>query len=290
MVVLAGSALACGGSQKATSRDEPVTIDVLDPGAEPHAMLSYEPQLGVSERVEVQHKLRIGTSLTNTVLENGRSGMDLPTIVSRVRLEARSLAPNGDVTVACEIEDASMLDDVTDAAMRKRVARLLPSLKGARGSWRRSRSGEVHDEKVPSSTNPTVSDSGCSSSRIPFPQVPIGVGARWRARATRTLMGVRWHDDTVYTLRALQGSTASIDFDGTSEAGEQALKVEPRATTTLKQGTGRTAGHAQVSLRRLVATGDLSAVVRTTLLITDHSLSIKAENEAEVITIVKALD
>lgn len=200
-------ACACGGSQR-PGATEPELV-VLEPGAEPRQQLRYAPLPGTSQRVEIDVKVRLDSTFTNTVLEQGHTAADSPTVRSTLRLTSQPVQGERDVEVRFVTEDVTVLDDTTDPRLRKRVEAVASGAKGARGSWRVSPSGRITavDVAVSPDTSATMRRQLATlretieTSSLPYPDVPIGIGARWRATQSQRRANATWTTSATYTLR-----------------------------------------------------------------------------------------
>jgi hypothetical protein len=242
------------------ARPTPSPVALLDAGAAPRLRVRHDPVLHAPEQVETTLELTVSTSFTNTVLERGHTGVGLG-LRSRGRLEVIGFTAGGDALVTYEIEEAALVGDV-DPAIRPTVDAELAALQGARASWRMAPSGTVSEldivaPQVSSSMQTRLSSLGQAihDAAVVFPDAEIGVGARWQVRARPSLAGVTWDQTTTYQLRALTGTSATVEAETVMHARSQALRVEPTATTRLTSGTSRATSELIIPLRGLAATG-----------------------------------
>jgi hypothetical protein len=284
------TAFACGGSQNGAhvAKPEP-SITVVDAGAEPRQQIRYELTAHAPERVEMNFKLRINTAFTNTALETGHRSVDLPTVRNVARSEVSALTPAGDAVVTFGLEEATVLDDVVDPAIRKLVVAEVVSMKGWRASWRMTPSGRISDITfdVPNASSSarnyysTIADS-INETAVVFPDTAIGIGATWQVTSQESFFGVQWNRTVTYRLKALADSTAAIDAHMVMHAPSQTLSIEPNATTKLTSGTSNTTAELIVPLHRLMATATAQGTSETNLSIVRRHLRITSTIQTEM--------
>jgi len=256
-------AVGCGASTNTQHPANPApTLSVLQAGAEPRQRLRYELPLHAPERMELSLKVRVTNAFTNTVLETGRRSVDLPTVRIDGRVAVTKITPSGEALVTYELENAVVLDDLVDPAVRRPLEAAMAAMKGWRGSWRMSPSGLLSDIVF---DTPNASKSGRNSlsnvdelipdMSVVFPDAEIGVGATWEVKSRRSMSGVTWERTATYRLRELGASSATVDANVVMHASSQALTVEPNASTRLTSGTVTGSANLSVPLRGLVPTG-----------------------------------
>jgi len=194
--------------------------------------------------------------------------------------------------VRFRVERAELLDDVTDLAVRQRLAPLVITFNGRELTWRVAPDGtyvaagsetESSEEQLQlSRLREAMADIGAT-----FPAVPIGPGARWRVTSRMRVAGVVWDRTTTYTLRALTGDQVTLDIATTARAGSQAVRVEPTTTTRLTSGSSRAHGATTLALRGVAPTAQQEATTEMNLLIVRGHERISSVFTADTIVIVQ---
>jgi hypothetical protein len=252
---------ACGG---ATPR--PAALTVTEAGAEPRQPLRYAPVLRAVERAEVRIKSRLSAATTNTVLDTSKVAADAPTIRLVIRSEVTELGVNGDALIGYEIEDTGVLADVVDPAAYRVLEPEVAALKGVRGSWRRSATGQMTEARIDLVSAKLALDSIQQAGAV-FPAAAIGVGAVWRSTGEVTISGVRWQRTITYRLKDLVDDVATLEVTAALRASSQALSVEPNASQRLTSGAMDVTGVLVGPLHGIIASGDLRETSELNLLI-----------------------
>ena len=280
--------VACGSNTPHVAT--PAMITVLDPGAEPRQVLRYEPTLHVPERAEMTLKTRVTNRFTNTVLETGQRSIDNPSIRLVQRFDAVETTPTGETVMRFEIEDATVLDDVVDPALRALAAARSAKMKGLRGSWHLAPSGKATELVLQTPDAEHRSDlSPMRESSVVFPDVPVGIGATWQVTSHESIGGVTWDRKATYRLRGLADSTASIDADIAMHASSQALSTEPNATTTLTSATMNIAAQLTIPLHKLVTTSSAQGTSESNFSIVRGHLRITSTMQIEMLSSVNPI-
>jgi hypothetical protein len=227
----------------------PATTEVTNLGAEPRRLLRYEPRPNEPERFELTMKVRTLTKFTNTVLEEGEQAVDLPTVQVRGHMAANAASD-----ISWELDEITILGDFVDPWLRAAMERELPKMKGWRATWHVAPNGEQTAFVVRHTPRYLPDLREALPSQFVFPDVPVGVGARWQETSTMKPTKIRWQRRTTYHLRALDENAATLDVHVEARAGSQAVSVEPKSTTRLNGGTLVGDFEVRVPFRGVVAT------------------------------------
>lgn len=275
--------VACGGgATNANAPEPPSSVVLVSDGTEPRRLVQLDPPLHVPEMAEFNVKTRARNTFVNTVLETGHKDIDFPTVKSTVRIEALGVTPSGELVVQSDNVDISILDDVVDPRVRAMMAKQAQHMKGTRTSWRMKRGGDISDMQVTPATAFPVESYGESVRFFTprFPDVPIGIGSEWRLQRQVTSSRIKWNVSATYRLREVDDTRAILDVALDMKAGEQALSVEPNATTTLKSATGHVTGTVTVPLHGLAFEGEGHVTTETRFLIVQGHLRITSTVES----------
>lgn len=264
--------VACGGAPLPTTQ----SFTLLEPGAEPRSVVRYETEPGTA-RNAFTYKQRTTTKYENTVMEEGRTDIDLPAIRAISFVTATGVSPAGDADLNIVVADAHVLDDVVDPRMRTVARRAAREMHGKRSQLTRASSGQLMNVEAPDGLEDVI-----RASALVFPHEPIGIGARWSRTTSIEVNKVRWYETTTFTLRDRTSDSVTIDVASEFRAGDQALHAEPNATTRLTGGTGRGSGHFVIPLRGLAVRGKADETRTMKVLITRGHTRIAAEITSEL--------
>jgi hypothetical protein len=206
----------------------------------------------------------------------------MPTVRSLLRLESKEITPEGDLRMAFDTEKVLVLTDVqVGPNVRAALENELGGLVGMQGKARISTRGvasEIEFE-VPKTASASVRsqlDSMQDSIRnmyLPFPEEPVGKGAKWQVTWALPVNGARMDVRIGYTLQKLEAGSLDADVETTLSAPpEQTMTLPtlpPDARAVLVSLTGKGVGKASPSLTHLIGTGEsritTSSSVRITL-------------------------
>lgn len=283
VVVVLVVLVACGGAQ-APAPAKP--IEILEPGAEPREILRLQPQLGVREAVDVTMKLRSSSAYTTTTLENGRSTLDYPSVVTTEEAVGSAASADSPVAVAAVITANRVLDDVVDPRMKAIAEAQAKKLRGVTISWQVEPTGR--SSRIQTSLRNYVPGLLDSWALVPaFPEGPVGVGARWSQQLDVTLGGIHWTQTRTFTLTARDETTASLTIDINAHADSQALRTEPNSSIRLTSGTVHASADIRVPLHGLLWVGDSHASTELNLRIVRGHLRITTTESADITTHVE---
>lgn len=221
-----------------------------------------------------QLKSRQKEDHTNTRLNTWQRDHEYPAIRFTATITVASVSASGDAVMQSTIEDATVLDDVSDPRVRKAAEAGARFVKGMRTSWTLAPNGVVSEIvfDVPNASRATQNALGRFADSVnewaaEFPDEPLGVGAAWRVESVRTYSGLKWNRTATYRVMALSEASVTLDEVVVMNTGEQALSVEPNATTTVTSGHANVTGQIVIPFRGLVATGTEQVFTETNYLL-----------------------
>jgi SH3-like domain-containing protein len=213
-------AIGCGGTQRSDAPVAPV-VEVSDAGALPRDVVRVVVEDG-AQRLELVAKF-------NVAIDGQR--LELPAVTSIARV-----ASTRDGRVQVVFEDH-------------------PTLKGARVNWRVGPTGEVSDQSyvdVPAGERDRLRQLllAAGGRAVQFPDVPIGIGAKWRVATRMTdAAGLQWTVEQRHTLVERTATTASLTTQLEMRAPAQSVDGADVAAHATGNGT------SVVPLNGRVATG-----------------------------------
>ena len=282
---------ACGGAQPA-GPPRPPTLTVADAGAEPRRIVRYDVPPHTSARVELHEDLTLAQSVTNTVLEQAASHVAFPTVTILQRAEVTEALPDGSVLVRTDTERATYEGTIPDTAIGAQFDRTMRYLRRRHTTYRLAPDGTVADVHIDDGGKRPHDTSGLGEPDVPivFPPTPIGVGATWTLTQTQLGGGIQWHRTLTCHLRALDDTSASVEYETTSSAPSQPLWVEPSRSTKLTTAHASGGGHLLIPLHSLAPTGGSHATSEATLSIIDKDLRIETTIQTQLETQVRPAD
>jgi hypothetical protein len=231
------AAVACGGADdeaepSATTRAESpaatepggggARVTVQEAGREPRERLRLRLAPGSTTRAALVSK----TSLEMTMAGERMPGGTLPTTRTVMEQRIDRVEPNGTAHFTVVFSDWSVEPTPgADPNVSQQTARLLRQLRGLGGTGTIDPSGaqtlrmdtsNVSDPTIKSLLDSMSSQVGNLS--VPFPDEPVGPGARWRGTSSATISGITMNTTTSYTLRSRTGDRYELDVVQEAEA------------------------------------------------------------------------
>lgn len=206
-----------------TTRAGAPRVVLDDPGAEPRQALVLRLTPGTLTQVVFESRLGLEMTIDGIELPTG----DLP--VTSVTLEEviDRVDPDGTVHFTAtfrEVEVVAAPGSDPDVVSQSQAS--LSQLEGLRGKGTFDAHGgnQTLTFETGGITSPPVGSTIDSiSSQVgnlsaPFPDDPVGVGARWTSTATAKVNGITMNTTTHYTLRSRTGDQYEIDYTQEAEA------------------------------------------------------------------------
>ncbi|HEY4402160.1 MAG TPA: hypothetical protein VGO38_09025 [Acidimicrobiia bacterium] len=230
-VVAAGPALA---AQPAVARETQATpsptptVEVLAPGKAPLEQLRLSPPVGTSQRSSM--------TVTFTVQQSGVSSTSVkpPPTKATVATTLQGMTPEGNLQINFSYPSFEILKGgEATKAQRQRIQQAFSGLTGLSGQLTVTPQGVLVDStlNVPPNLDSSVSSlvtqlgDQLRTLAIPFPDAPVGVGARWRATTALGLNGIQANQVYEYTLKKRTGSRVVLGVRGTQTAGQQTVEL-----------------------------------------------------------------
>lgn len=247
-----------GEADKIVPKGSPTRVHLLDPGADPRTPLRYAFQPAASNGLEM------GLSMTLEVAQDGRSmpPQKVPRIVTLMELVTGTQAAAGVMGIDATIQKVSVDDD---SGVGKQIAeRLLPALQGIQGlslHYEVTPEGRMKqsNSKVPEEMKRNPAFAGTLSQMTqslesmiaPFPDEPVGVGARWEVLSRFDSSGTELVQWSTFVLRERDDKQVKL----ASEVVQAAAKAEvtppnlpPGITAKLKAFASGGKGESTIEL------------------------------------------
>lgn len=270
-----------------TTTTAPPALEVLDPGAEPRQVLEVRFVEGDSATVAFASDLKI-TDL------DGATALDPPPVVQTVRFDIdRVTADEADVSfevTGMKIDDAA--GDLDDAALIELTV-ALHAMVGLRGTGTVDQRGQFSSFSYdrPEGFDAAVDDTlgrleqDVARMGVPLPEVPVGVGARWRARDNMEIDGVRTEQVITYEVTAIDGEAVSYTAAVEQSSPTQDLpdrSLPPGTTARLVAATARGQMTGTLLLGSVVSSVEFSMSGQQKMKITNKSGSTTISHDINV--------
>jgi hypothetical protein len=235
----------------------PAIVKLITPGAEPRRAMRYSVPAGYKGLMTMKMSMEMSSAALPMALPP--IGMEMGVDIALV-----SVAPSGDMTVSMTIAKAavdSTVDPTIAGAMQAGLAGIV-GLKGTAVMTNRgvTKSVNLDLDKI---KDPAMSQALSQVSQsvenmlAPFPEEPLGVGARWAALTATNANGMSMFTRTEYELTAVTASSMTLRVKTEATAPQQnivnpALPAEVQMTLESLKSTGT--GTGTVPLNSLIPT------------------------------------
>ena len=243
------------------------TVEVLTPGAAPHAALRYRPTVGAVQTVT----LTMQTRMTVTVGGSPAPSRVLPELVMGMRLKVTDASKDGFSysfrLTALKIKRSKGAPAEAAAAMKKALEGF-DKISGTASVTPRGFVRSFHLTVPKDTPKPLVEVLGSlekSMNQItaPLPDAPVGVGARWKVSQTVAQPGLRITNETVVGLVARDGDQIRLTMTITQRGSAEKVATAEKPAAELLGSKGDGSGTSLQNLGR-VAPDDVTTRLHTT--------------------------
>ncbi|HEY4398121.1 MAG TPA: hypothetical protein VGO28_10645, partial [Acidimicrobiia bacterium] len=204
------------------------TVEVLAAGKAPLEPLRLAPAPGASQRSAM--------TVTFAVQQSGVSSANVkpPPTKATVVTTLQGTTPEGNLQVGFTYPSFEVLrGGKASKSQRQKIQQAFSGLAGLSGQLTITPQGVLVNSSlnvppnIDSSVSSLVSQLGdqLRTLAIPFPEAPVGVGARWRATTGLALNGIQANQVYEYTLKKRTGSKVVLGVRGTQTAGRQTVEL-----------------------------------------------------------------
>ncbi|HVH43086.1 MAG TPA: DUF6263 family protein [Labilithrix sp.] len=266
------------------------TVKVLEPGAAPRRALRYKFKAGVTERAAMDMKM----SMTMATGGKDSPKIEIPTMRSIMRFDAKEVTPDGDLRVAVETEKVEVLKDAkVDPTIVAALEKEVVGLVGTKGTAKISPRGVATetDFELPPAASPKLKGQlesirdAIRNMYMPLPEEEVGKGAKWEVTSRVPISGAMMDVKATYALQKLEADSAQADVElALSAPPNQPMQLPglpPGASTTLDSLAGKGTGKASPSFVKLVGSGTskLSMEMTSTTAIQGQKMSMKMSTD-----------
>ena len=183
-------------------------LELLDAGREPRTALRYRFKPGTTERV----KLVTGTTLALDVSGQKVPSSPMPDVELVAALKVLSVSPEGRARRELSVQRVGLAEGGTlDPALRDQLTSTLELIKGLKGKDEIDARGRPEGLKLTAGKTSSAMitqlrdqmQQSFAQMGAPFPEQPIGVGARWSISKLIVQQGIRVNQVATYELTEL---------------------------------------------------------------------------------------
>ncbi|WP_394836780.1 hypothetical protein LVJ94_07715 [Pendulispora rubella] len=235
-------------ASETASPPQPPKVRLLSPGAAPRHALRYRFAVGPSQWSQMDMKMAIGVGLGNAVPKP----VPLPTVRAAMRIDPKSVSPEGELRYEFEMVKLTVLRDAPVAAeVRTKLEQELGKLTGLKGYAVVTSRGITKDADfvVPPDASDAMQEtlenmrSSIRQMSSPLPEEEVGKGAAWEVETQLVTPAFRLTQTATHTLQDVRpnGMSTRVSF----------IQNAPRQPMKLKKLPG-----AKVQLESMLSTGD----------------------------------
>lgn len=207
-LLVAAPTVAQPPAGQAAPQFTPVTIKLLEAGAEPRRELRYKPQAGVVQTV---------LSRSATKMDMGAAGanapampkMDMPVMEGRSKSEVVSVGADGTVQVNTTLEDMKAVGGQT--AGLTAMDQMIAQMKGKTSTTTIDSRGFVRGG-MPVAAGGMDFGSGGSDPYMQWPTEPVGVGAKWESVMQMTQQGMSIEMRVTSVVTGITGDIVDLNM------------------------------------------------------------------------------
>ncbi len=249
------------------------TVTVLSTGAAPRTALRYSIPKDYKEHLNM--KMAMGMAMDMQGME--MPAMTMPVMNLGADMAVTEVSAAGDITVAMTFTNFDLEQTPgVDPSVMAMLQASDPGIKGLQGTVTLTNRGVSHGAVMDTSklANPQMAqvlDSMSESFRnfsSPFPEEPIGLGAKWQVKQPLTSGGLQTQMVSTYELTGFDGKTAAMKVTMEQSAEPQSFMnpaLPAGADVQLQHFAGSGTGTFSVPLTGLVPTSEMNSQLEMTM-------------------------
>lgn len=284
---LAALSFGCDKDSKAAggkSGKSGLEIKLLDAGQEPRRALRYKLQVGAKDTMNMSMDMDMQMKMTGMPSPN----VVMPTMVMSMSMEIVEKVSDDEVRYRFELTDISVKDrpgamsgatGMLETQMKKLVGMKGSAVVNGRGINRDAKleMPEGLDAQMKQMMSGTMQNMEQLSA--PFPEEPVGKGARWELHQNIAQNGMKIEQVVVYELVELDGDTGKMTATVTQSAGRQNVEMPGMGSAKAELLDLKSSGSGSTSfnLAKLVPTSNIG-------LKSDYSMNVSAMGQEQTIS------
>lgn len=252
-------AAAKSTTQTATASTAKSPLKLLTTGKAPRTALRLHPTVGDEQTMNMTMKTAMSVSAAGKTMP----AMNIPPITMGMKLVVKNVAANGDIHYGMTFENASVAaDSNTLPAIANAMKASLAGIQGMTASAQMTSQGIVKDirMKMPAGVSPQLRQTmsqmkeSFSSSSVPFPDEPVGPGAKWEYSTKLKNQGMTIDQTATYELVSIQGDKVTLHMTLTQNAPPQKIQnpTRPGFMMELNKFTGSGSGKSVFNLAHIM--------------------------------------
>jgi hypothetical protein len=234
-------------------------VKLIDAGSEPRSVLRLHPKAGDKQIVT----LSITLAMDMKVGDMATPAIKLPAMTMTSEVTVQQVAEGGDISYETLMTDAGVVDS---PGVMPQVAEAMKSsfagLKGLSGKGLMTSRGvnKGQEISIPSGTDPQLQQAldqmkqSLSCLSTPFPEEPVGAGAKWEAKTPLQSQGMTIQQTATYELVSVNGDQLNLKNSIVQTAANQKIQspAMPGMKVDLTKMDGSGNGEITVELSRLL--------------------------------------
>jgi hypothetical protein len=242
------------------------TLTLVSGGAEPRTRIRYAISNGRKEHLSMDMAMGMAMDMAGTSMPS----MVLPTMHTGADVAITNVSPGGDASYTLGFTDMTWVNTPgVDPAIMSALQSMGVDVKAVTGSATVSPRGVTSNVIFDTSkiTNPQMAQmlgsmsSTAQSLTLPFPEEPVGIGARWVARQSLALNGMQTFQKTDVELvsRDATSCTVKTKLEQTAPAQTVAMPgLPPGVEASLESMTGAGTSTMTIHFDSLVPTSTVN--------------------------------
>jgi len=239
-------------------------VKLIDAGAEPRSALRFHLKAGDKQTAVLTMKIKMDMPMPAATPGGAPPATPtIPAISIPMDMTVQSVAANGDIAYESVMGEASIADEPgATPAVVQAMKTALAGMKGLTSTGVMSNRGvsKKTDVKLPGNADPTMRQTmdqmkdGMGNLNVPFPEEPVGVGAKWESKNVTKVQAISVEQTGTYELVSHEGDRLSTKFTMAFNAASPAAGKGP--TASLQLG-GNSTGTANLDLSKLVGSATI---------------------------------
>jgi hypothetical protein len=238
-------------------------VKLLEPGAEPRNVLRYHPKPGDKQTAVMTVKIKMDMPMPAGPGGAAAAMPTIPTMNIPMDITVQSIAANGDITFESVMGEATLTEEPGIAPeVIQGMKTALTGIKGLSTVGVLSSRGitKKMDMKAPPNENPQMRQfmdqikEGTGNMGVPFPEEPVGAGAKWEAVKPSKMQAMTVNQTGNYELVSVEGDKVSTKFTMNFDAANQKGQAPAPGQPDVLQMNGKANGTSNLDLSRLLGT------------------------------------
>ena len=217
-------------------------VKLLNPGAEPRAVLRLHPTAGDKQTVIMTLKTKVTMPPPPPGGAAAPAMPSIPPITIPMDITVQSVTPSGDINYTTVMGEPGIVEDTnTPPQMAQAMKAAMAKIKGITASGTISSRGisKKVDIKVPPDADPQMRQSlenmreGMANLGSPLPEEAVGVGAKWEVKMPVKTEGMTIEQTSDYQLDSAAGDHVTTKFTLTQSTANSRVQISSNGSGTI---------------------------------------------------------